>query len=324
MHGAKFFEVQKADGTLAKVEFQDPAPDPDDVTVNGTAEEVAALGKLMNEHGLTLAELVEKAVPAFIQDKIAAKAKEGAAAAAKEGEAEEELDADGKPKAKAPPAKSGEGDADPAAAAAAAEEAEKAATNESLEKLEAAFTDALAKVGARNSGVDMARITKIHDMAVELGAACAPAEKLDNAGDLAKAEGALQKLVADAVAPLQKLLDDQAKVIEKLSKQPAPARINLRAIANWATSTKPQASSSPSTQPAASGSPCRPRSASNPLNPLPHPPNTPHHSHRRTRHECSDHCGNPGPAEGGPGSAEQRTGKGLDAIELGRQRHHGL
>lgn len=233
MHGAKFFEVQKADGTLAKVDFQhqEPATDPADVTVNGTADEVAALGKLMNEHSLDLATLIEKAVPAFIQSRIDAKAKEGEKAAAKE---EEDLDADGKPKAKVPPGKPGEkAPAEDAAAAAAAEEAEKVATNDSLEKLELAFTDALAKVGARNSGVDKARITKIHDMAVELGAACAaPAEKAAATGELAKLnEGALQKMVSDAVAPLQKLLDDQAKVIQKLSAQPAPARIALRAVA---------------------------------------------------------------------------------------------
>jgi hypothetical protein len=243
MHGAKFFEVQKSDGTLAKVDFQTPPEDetppadPDDVTVNGTADEVAALGKLMNEHGLTLADLVEKAVPAFIQDKIDAKAKEGAAAAAKEGEAEEELDADGKPKPKAPPAKGEAPPADDAAAAAAATEAaEKAATNDSLEKLEAAFVDALAKVGARNSGVDKARITKIHDMAVELGAACAPAEKLAGVDDLSKVDGgALQKMVADAVtaatADLQKAFDAQADTIKKLSAAPAAPRISLRAVA---------------------------------------------------------------------------------------------
>ena len=77
MHGARFFEVQKADGTLAKVEFQAQAAEAEDVTVNGTAEQVAALGKMMNAHGLTLAEVVEKALPAFIEDKKKAKAKLG-------------------------------------------------------------------------------------------------------------------------------------------------------------------------------------------------------------------------------------------------------
>jgi hypothetical protein len=228
MPGATFFEVQKADGSLAKVDFKPGEVDPDDVTVNGTADEVAALGKLMNQHGLTLADLVEKAVPAFIQDKIDAKKKEGAAA-----DGEEEMGPDGKPTPKAKPddVPAAEEAEKMAKAAAAEADAADAASDESLEKLELAVTDALAKIGARNSGADSARIKKIHDMTVELGAACAPAEKKAATGDLAKLdEGALQKLVADAVAPLQKKLDDQAATMEKLSKQPAPARIALRAV----------------------------------------------------------------------------------------------
>ena len=239
---ARFFEVQKGDGTLQKVDFQAqpeqaaadaaPAADAEDVTVNGTADEVAQLGKLMNEHGLTLADLITKAVPAFIQDKIDAK-KDGEA----EPDGDEEVGPDGKPtkKAKAAAAAAGEPDGDEPAEKLA--KAATAASDESIEKVEAALADALAKVGARNSGADLGRIKKIHDMTVELGAACAPAaDKAAPDGDLAKVDtGALEKMVADAVTAatgsLSKALDDAKAQIAKLSAQPAPARIALRAVA---------------------------------------------------------------------------------------------
>lgn len=111
---AKFFEVQKADGSLAKVEFLAPV-ETEDVTVNGTADEVAALGKLMNTHGLTLADLVEKAVPAFIADKAKDKKGEGA---------DDEKDADGKPKKKPAAGDDDKTDAEKAAAAGDLQKAE--------------------------------------------------------------------------------------------------------------------------------------------------------------------------------------------------------
>lgn len=222
---AKFFEVQKADGTLEKVDFThqpeaDPDPDEDapteDVTVRGTAEEVAELGKLMNAEGLTLEDVLTKALPAFI----AAKKKKGDKGADADGEGEDDDKG---------------GDDDDEAA-----KAEKLAADESLGKLEAAMTDALAKIGARNSGSDAARIARIHDMAVELGAACKQADEgaakgeapgaLQKAAD-ADAAAALQKIVDDAVAPLQKALDDANARIKTLADQPAPARIALRAVA---------------------------------------------------------------------------------------------
>jgi len=58
MPGAKFFEVQKADGSLAKVDFKPAEPEPVDVT--GTPDEVAELGKAMNELGLSVTQVIEK------------------------------------------------------------------------------------------------------------------------------------------------------------------------------------------------------------------------------------------------------------------------
>ena len=222
MHGARFFEVQKADGTLAKVEFQAQAAEAEDVTVNGTAEQVAALGKMMNAHGLTLAEVVEKALPAFIEDKKKAKAKLG-----------EKADPDAADEGKEKPAADDEAaKAAKAADLAKAADAANAAADDALAKLETALSDALAKAGARNSTADAARIAKIHDMAVELGHECKPAAEKAATGDLAKADtGALEKMVADAIAPLQKALGEAQAQITKLEAQPAPARISLRAIA---------------------------------------------------------------------------------------------
>lgn len=199
---AKFFEVQKADGTLAKVDFAVPEPQPVDVV--GTDEQVIAFGKMLNEHGLTMGDVLEKAMPAFLKDKIKETPEEKAAREAKEKAAET-------PEAKA------------AREAKEAEEAEKAAANDALTKLEASI--ALAKVGARNSGADLTRMQKIHDSIVELGAACGmKAEKHESNGDLAK-------MVTDAVAPLHKMIEDQAAQLKKLADQPAPTTLRLRAVA---------------------------------------------------------------------------------------------
>jgi hypothetical protein len=224
MPSARFFEVQKADGALAKVDFQHQ-PEPDPVDIVGTDDQVLEFGKLMNEHGLTMGDVL-KAMPAFIADKVKdnkdAK-KDGDKPAAAAGE-KDPKDADA--------AKDAAADAEKAAAAADLSKAAEAAASESLDKVESALTDALAKVGARNSGVDAARITKIHDMAVELGAACGqPAEKLAKAAPAAVDTDTLQKLVTDAVAPLQKQLDEAKAALQKIADQPAPARISLRAIA---------------------------------------------------------------------------------------------
>lgn len=89
---AKFFEVQKADGTLSKVDFQAPPSDPDDaeLIVNGSADEVAALAKLMNDKGLSMADvLVKLAEPAAAAPAPAA----AAAAPAAPAEPVQKLDA---------------------------------------------------------------------------------------------------------------------------------------------------------------------------------------------------------------------------------------
>lgn len=112
MKGAKFFDVQKADGTLAKVEFVAPA-EPEPIDVRGTPEQVIELGKLMNEGGLELADVL-KAMPDFI----AAKKKK---AAAKDGDAAKDDDDEAAKKK-----------------AADAEAAKKAAEAGALQKLEGA------------------------------------------------------------------------------------------------------------------------------------------------------------------------------------------
>lgn len=70
---ATFFEVQKADGTLAKVDFA-PAEDDAGVDVVGSPDDVLALGKLMNDHNLTAGQTVERLQKALDADAAAAKA----------------------------------------------------------------------------------------------------------------------------------------------------------------------------------------------------------------------------------------------------------
>lgn len=216
MPGAKFFEVQKADGSLEKVDFQEGTTDADDVTVNGTAEEVAALGKMMNEHGLTLADLLEKAVPAFVEAK---KKGDGKDPAAKTGEDEPKTGKDAYTPpgdGKTPPPKEGEGDPaakDPAAVEKTPEEkAAEAAAAEEAEKAQKA-----------------ADLAKAEELAAKLGL------KLEKADKPAATDAeALQKMVSDAVSaaaqPLQKALEDANQKIAKLEAQPAPTTVKLRAV----------------------------------------------------------------------------------------------
>lgn len=58
---AKFFQVCKADGTTADVEFQAPAESgPDEVLIDGTPEQVEQLCKAMKDSGLSLADVIAK------------------------------------------------------------------------------------------------------------------------------------------------------------------------------------------------------------------------------------------------------------------------
>lgn len=216
MHGAKFFEVQKADGSLQKVDFAAEDTSEDDVTVNGTAEEVAALGKMMNEHGLTLADLLIKAVPAFVEAK---KKGDGKEPAAKPGEEEPKTgkDAYAPPGDGAtPPPKETAEDPNAAADTAAAEETPEAKAAKEAEAVEA------------KKAQDAADLLKAEELAAKLGLKLA---KADVAPDAA---AALQKMVTDAVAastePLQKALADATAKISKLEAQPAPSTIKLRAV----------------------------------------------------------------------------------------------
>lgn len=218
MPGARFFEVQKADGSLAKVDFQ-AQPEPvlekaeEEPLIEGTPEQVAELCRVMKAQGMNLAQLIEKV------------ASKNAAATSTDpdgdGDAAEDTDDDGDG-GKKPAAEK----AEPAADLAKAEPAVQDEAEASLGKLEAALTDTLAKIGARNSKVDSARIAKIHDMAVELGAMCGTAK--------AEPQADLQKVVAEAMAPLQKSLDEALAKVAKLEAQPAPPTVRLRAVSKSA------------------------------------------------------------------------------------------
>jgi hypothetical protein len=284
---AKFFDVQKADGTLSKVEFKAPAPEEvDGGTINGTPEQVDALVKTMAEHKLSLADLLEKAIPGYVAAKaapvttitqtIAPQDPKTAAQVVAAAAPVQKLDAGALRKSmwacselaaliasfqslqtSATYEAFWEGDdtgiakklgavialagqvliemiqeevaeGDGSDTTITVELAEKA---KGLAKFEGEPIAALLKIGARNSKADKDRLAKIHDLAVELGHTCA-AEKTIPAGELAKGDTtALEKMVADAVAPLQKALTEAGEKIAKLEVQPAPARVALRAVA---------------------------------------------------------------------------------------------
>ncbi|WP_198350476.1 DUF6582 domain-containing protein [Burkholderia ubonensis] len=150
--------------------------------------------------------------------------------------------------------------------AAAAENLHKAVSALGGDHLHESFEKVLAKAGARNSGADMARIQKAHDLMGELGAKCAKdadgddmdAEKAAHAETLSKLTAAgesLAKLTADLATAtarvstvegeletlakgvvlitgerddLQKKFDEQAELVKKLSAEP----VNPKGVIN--------------------------------------------------------------------------------------------
>jgi HK97 family phage prohead protease len=80
--------------------------------------------------------------------------------------------------------------------------------------------DAAAKVGARHSREDLTRVQQIHDLAVELGAACGDAPAKHAHGD------ELAKLM-----PLSEQVARLAKRVEALEAQPLPPRAMAKAVA---------------------------------------------------------------------------------------------
>lgn len=207
MPGAKFFEVQKVDGTLGKVEFKGAADgdETDGGTVQGTPEEVDQLVKVMAEKGLTLAQVIELAkMNPF------AKPKDGEAPPKEEGGGEH---------------KEPDGD-EAAAAAAAAAAAEPAGAGPDAPKREMTPEERKAAEEAKPAA------TKAVD---------ADLQKLQESGALNKL---LSDAIAAAVEPLQKALgeaqagfqtitkelDSANQKIAKLEAQPAAPRVSLRAV----------------------------------------------------------------------------------------------
>ena len=265
---AKFFDVQKMDGTVVQVEFQAPAEgdleknasaeddgsssadgasqraadpaqsaeapaakaDATEYEVEGSDDEVSKLATVMHDEKLAMKDVLE-AVASLV--------------AVRKADAE----------TKAELAKEEAGDL--AKGTTVAKEVQKAivmlagtdftgfgeavakaltagatlmvdAMDDEVFKLESG--NDLEKIGARNSSKDKSRIQQVHDIACELGCECGPA-KSDTANDLSKAAPAdLQKMVLDALAPLQKVIDAQQDRITKLEAQPAAPRAILKAI----------------------------------------------------------------------------------------------
>ncbi|WP_063777016.1 MULTISPECIES: DUF6582 domain-containing protein [Burkholderia cepacia complex] len=149
--------------------------------------------------------------------------------------------------------------------AAAAENLHKAVAALGGEHLHESFAKALEKAGARNSGADMTRIQKAHDLLGELGAKCAKddgddmdAEKAAHAETMSKLTAAgesVAKLTADLATAtarvatveseletlakgvvlitgerdeLQKKFDEQAELVKKLSAEP----VNPKGVIN--------------------------------------------------------------------------------------------
>lgn len=264
---AKFFEVRKADGATEQVEFKESPADP--VEVTGTDAEVIAFGKMLNDASLTMAdaiELLKGGMPAFL----AAKKKKKGEKEGEEDETAEEEAAEGEAKEgeeateKNTPVSLRKGVYDcgyfTSALQAlvclkknAAYEAMKEGDNSPIPgKLDAcvalvgevfkAFIDEVMKESKAGTEAETAGMFALAQQAEELRKSFVgePLAKLASdelllkiapAAHVITDSSALEKMVADAIAPLAKQLDDAAKTIKKLEAMPAAPRIALMAVA---------------------------------------------------------------------------------------------
>jgi len=89
--------------------------------------------------------------------------------------------------------------------------------------------DEMLKAGARNSMADMARLQKMHDHSVELGAKC-HSEKADT-GDMSKTDSAddLKKLAGENSELKKSFAELEARLV-KMESMPAPSKVVLRAV----------------------------------------------------------------------------------------------
>lgn len=261
---AKFFEVRKADGVTEQVEFKEAPADP--VEVTGTDAEVIAFGKMLNDASLTMAdaiELLKGGMPAFL----AAKKKKGEKKDGEEGETAEEEAAEGETKEgeeateKNTPVSLRKGVYDCGYFTSALQALvclKKNAAYEAMRegdsspipgKLDAcvalvgevfkAFIDEVMKESKAGTEAEETKgMFALAQQAEDLRKSFdgEPLLKLAGEATLAKLappaadNSALEKMVADAIAPLAKQLDDAAKTIKKLEAMPAAPRIALMAV----------------------------------------------------------------------------------------------
>jgi hypothetical protein len=216
MTGAKFFNVQKADGSLVKVDFVEPEEE-DDVTVQGTAEDIVELGKLMNTANLDVRGLIAKVWPAEVDF---AKLDDAAAKTHLDGLIEK-LEADFKDVLTKIGARNSKAD------------------QSKVDSIHKMSVELGAKCGGDDHDAD--------DMASKVSAAKALLKAEDIAGktddEILKLAAALpkpadpdlQKMVdaalEKAMAPLKTELAAANEKITKLEAQPAPTRVALRAVA---------------------------------------------------------------------------------------------
>jgi phage head maturation protease len=94
--------------------------------------------------------------------------------------------------------------------------------------------DALAKVGARHSRVDLARVQGIHDMAAALGANCAGADAdADDGDDSKQAMAGTSRMLANALGKIAELETTNAilaRRLAELERKPEPGKAVLRTV----------------------------------------------------------------------------------------------
>lgn len=248
---AKFFDIQKVDGSMEKMAFKEPATEKaaEDVEyqVEGSPDDVVALGELLNKHNLTIADAVKALESSLVKDEKTELKKD----LYDVGRLSDALLSIYYLTLSAASEATYEGDNSPIPArlkevavtvAGILTDMVGEEANELLANLTSLSPDGsnmlmvqagqtLLKAGARNSKADLQTIQDMHDLTGKLGAACnAPTDSaLQGGGDEgtgeinedSKASGAGKSAPTGNLAKsdLQKAIDEAVKLaIEPMSK----------------------------------------------------------------------------------------------------------
>jgi len=247
---AKFFQIQKADGTMTEQAFKDGeavAPETSEIAkvyetnapeIEGTEQDLEALARIMKSRGYVMGDVVKvlRDMKKSLWDvHHALDVLQGAKYLLMNLKLDALEDGDNEDVAivtKANEAVAILGELITMLVAdevGELNETEPATEDDTMQMADIAL--GLCKAGARNSRADAETIQKMHDYALRLGAVCAEPASVTESVGTEKIEAAdMNKSVLDAVAPMAKMIEELAAQVAALKNEPLPAKGILKVV----------------------------------------------------------------------------------------------